>query len=59
MGRRGNKISGECAVTSKDCSKLNEDEDKIHTSLPVVKLAVLHRLLVIAKIIINGQYTNA
>ena len=33
--------------------KLNENEDKIHTSLSVAKLAVLLRLLVIDKIIIN------
>ncbi len=34
-------------------NKLNENEDKIHTSLSVAKLAVLLRLLVIDKIIIN------
>ena len=33
-------------------NKLNENEDKIHTSLSVAKLAVLLRLLVIDKIII-------
>jgi hypothetical protein len=33
--------------------KLNENEDKIHTSLSVAKLAVLLRLLVVDKIIIN------
>ena len=33
--------------------KSNENEDKIHTSLSVAKLAVLLRLLVIDKIIIN------
>ena len=34
-------------------NNLNENEDKIHTSLSVAKLAVLLRLLVIDKIIIN------
>lgn len=33
--------------------KMNENEDKIHTTLSVAKLAVLLRLLVIDKIIIN------
>jgi len=37
----------------KVADKLNENEDKIHTSLSVAKLAVLLRLLVIDKIIIN------
>ncbi|MEO6731301.1 MAG: hypothetical protein ABIN01_08785 [Ferruginibacter sp.] len=37
----------------KVANKLNENEDKIHTSLSVAKLAVLLRLLVIDKIIIN------
>ena len=39
--------------TKKVADKLNENEDKIHTSLSVAKLAVLLRLLVIDKIIIN------
>ena len=37
----------------KVADKLNENEDKIHTSLSVAKLAVLLRLLIIDKIIIN------
>ena len=37
----------------KAADKLNENEDKIHTTLSVAKLAVLLRLLVIDKIIIN------
>lgn len=40
-------------VLEKVTDKLNENEDKIHTSLSVAKLAVLLRLLVIDKIIIN------
>ncbi len=40
-------------LPEKVADKLNENEDKIHTSLSVAKLAVLLRLLVIDKIIIN------
>ena len=40
-------------LPDKVANKLNENEDKIHTSLSVAKLAVLLRLLVIDKIIIN------
>ena len=40
-------------LPEKIADKLNENEDKIHTSLSVAKLAVLLRLLVIDKIIIN------
>jgi hypothetical protein len=40
-------------IPEKNADKLNENEDKIHTSLSVAKLAVLLRLLVIDKIIIN------
>ena len=40
-------------IPEKVADKLNENEDKIHTSLSVAKLAVLLRLLVIDKIIIN------
>ena len=40
-------------LPEKIADKLNEIEDKIHTSLSVAKLAVLLRLLVIDKIIIN------
>ncbi|HUZ57813.1 MAG TPA: hypothetical protein VMU83_03425 [Hanamia sp.] len=40
-------------LPEKVANKLNENEDKIHTSLSVAKLAVLLRLLVIDKIIIN------
>ena len=40
-------------VPEKVVDRLNENEDKIHTSLSVAKLAVLLRLLVIDKIIIN------
>jgi hypothetical protein len=39
--------------TAKVADKLNENENKIHTSLSVAKLAVLLRLLVVDKIIIN------
>ena len=39
-------------LPEKVANKLNENEDKIHTSLSVAKLAVLLRLLVIDKIII-------
>ena len=39
-------------LPEKVADKLNENEDKIHTSLSVAKLAVLLRLLVIDKIII-------
>ena len=40
-------------LPEKVLDKLNEIEDKIHTSLSVAKLAVLLRLLVVDKIIIN------
>ena len=40
-------------LPEKVADKLNENEDKIHTSLSVAKLAILLRLLVIDKIIIN------
>ncbi|HEY8658472.1 MAG TPA: hypothetical protein VIL78_05520 [Hanamia sp.] len=40
-------------LPEKVADKLNENEDKIHTSLSVAKLAVLLRLLVVDKIIIN------
>ena len=40
-------------LPEKVADKLNENEDKIHTSVSVAKLAVLLRLLVIDKIIIN------
>jgi len=40
-------------LPEKGTNKLNENEDKIHTSLSVAKLAVLLRLLVVDKIIIN------
>lgn len=40
-------------LPEKVATKVNENEDKIHTSLSVAKLAVLLRLLVIDKIIIN------
>lgn len=40
-------------LPEKVADKLNENEDKIHTSLSVAKLAVLLRILVIDKIIIN------
>ena len=40
-------------LPEKVADRLNENEDKIHTSLSVAKLAVLLRLLVIDKIIIN------
>jgi|GEM_PF-615309 len=40
-------------LPEKVTNKLNENEDKIHTSLSVAKLAVLLRLLVVDKIIIN------
>ena len=40
-------------LPEKVADKLNENEDKIHTSLSVAKLAVVLRLLVIDKIIIN------
>ena len=40
-------------IPEKVADKLNENEEKIHTSLSVAKLAVLLRLLVIDKIIIN------
>jgi len=40
-------------LPEKVADKLNENENKIHTSLSVAKLAVLLRLLVIDKIIIN------
>jgi len=40
-------------LPEKFTNKLNENEDKIHTSLSVAKLAVLLRLLVVDKIIIN------
>lgn len=40
-------------IPEKVADKQNENEDKIHTSLSVAKLAVLLRLLVIDKIIIN------
>ena len=40
-------------LPEKGREKLNENEDKIHTSLSVAKLAVILRLLVVDKIIIN------
>ena len=40
-------------IPEKVADKQNENEEKIHTSLSVAKLAVLLRLLVIDKIIIN------
>ena len=43
-------------LPEKVADKLNENENKIHTSLSVAKLAVLLCLLVIDKIIIYNNY---
>lgn len=49
--------SGTCAIVNQN--ELSENFDKIQTSLSVAKLAVILRLLVIDKIIINRQVAPA